>query len=346
MKEFDNSLNKKFDFEFDVPSESEVDIEKLKKFVKSEDVLIFYGGEPLVNMEKMFEIIDALPNQKYCMQTNGKLLNKVPKTYMSKFSKILVSIDGNKERTDYNRGEGTYDLVLKNIDLIRERGFKGEIVARMTLDNEVGSDIYEQVRHLIDLKKFDSVHWQLDAGFYKFDFNEKFSEFVEKYNKSISKLIDYWVQEMYSGRVLKIYPFVGIFNDLYYGTKSRLRCGAGYAGYCITTNSKIVACPIMNNIKNFYCGDLDSDSNELKEIGVIEPCKKCEYLDLCGGRCLYSNYAKLWPSEGQKLICKTIIHLIENLRKKVLEIKRLIESKVINEEDFKYEKYFGPEIIP
>ncbi len=345
MKEFDNSLSEKWDFEFNVPSETEVSIEKLRNFIKKEDVIIFYGGEPLLKIDKIKEIMDAFPKNKFCMQTNGKLLDKIHSPYLNKMSRILVSIDGNKKRTDFNRGKGTYDLVMKNIDFIRENLFRGEIVARMTLDNEIGSDICEQVKHLIETKKFDSFHWQIDAGFYEFDFNKKkFSEFVEEYNKNITKLIDYWIDNIKEGRVLKIYPFLGIFESLYFGEKTRLRCGAGYANYTIATNGKIVACPIMNNIKNFQCGNLDS--NKLKEISVIEPCSSCEYLDICGGRCLYSNYAKLWPKEGQELICKTIIHLINSIKDKIPEIKEVLDKEIVKIEDFSYEKYFGPEIIP
>lgn len=345
MKEFDNSLSEKWEFEFDVPSETEVSVEKLKNFIKKDDVIIFYGGEPLLKIKKIKEIMDAFPENRFCMQTNGKLLNKISSEYLNKMSKILVSIDGGRRRTDFNRGGGTYNLVMKNIDFIRENGFEGEIVARMTLDNEIGSDIYEQVKHLIETKKFDSFHWQIDAGFYEFDFDYgKIKIFVEEYNKSITKLVNYWVENIKRGRVLKIYPFLGIFESLYFGKKTKLRCGAGYANYTITTNGKIVACPIMNNIKNFQCGNLDS--NELKDINVIEPCSSCEYLDICGGRCLYSNYAKLWPKEGQELICKTIIHLINSIKEKIPEIKTALDKDIIKIEDFDYEKYFGPEIIP
>ena len=69
-------------------------------------------------------------------------------------------------------------------------------------------------------------------------------------------------------------------------------------------------------------------------------------LNICGGRCLYSNYAKLWPEEGQKLICETIFNLIEGIKDKIPEIKELIDRKIVFEYDFEYEKYFGPEIIP
>lgn len=352
MNEFENGLDKKWKFDFEVPADSKVSIDKLSKFLKKGDTLIFYGGEPLVNFQKMREIIDGLEKKygvnsiNFRMQTNGKLFGEVDFEYLSKISKMLVSIDGCKERTDYNRGKGTYDLIIKNIKELREKGYRGEIVARMTISF---SDIYDQVEHLIKLIEegiFNSIHWQLDAGFYKNDFDEKkFSAFVKEYNKGISDLISLWIKYMKEkGKVLKLYPLLGIFDNIYYKRKAKLMCGSGYANYTITTDGKIAACPIMNNVKDFYAGDLDS--NKLKEFDVGEPCISCTYKDTCGGRCLYSNMAKLWPKEGEHLICKTIIHLIEELRKQIPEIQKLISNKVVSEKDFEYEKYFGPEIIP
>lgn len=354
MKEFDNGLDKKWKFDFSAPRDFSVNITQLKKFISQDKnpVIIFYGGEPLLQIEKIQEIIDNIPQARFCMQTNGKLLNKIPKEYTNKFSKILVSIDGSKERTDFNRGEGTYNLVLSNLKLIRKNGFKGEIIARMCLsplpktDVDV-SDIFEQVKFLFSLSIFNSVHWQIDAGFYKNDYNKKdFEEFVKKYNSSIKKLIDFWISEMNSGKVLKIYPFLGIFESVYYNRKTKLRCGAGYEGYAITTDGKITTCPILNNITDFYCGDLNSNISKLKKISVESPCTECSYLNLCGGRCLYSNKAKLWPKEGQKLICDTIVFLIEEIKNKIPKIKQLIDKSIISENQFEYEKYFGPEIIP
>lgn len=360
MKEFDNSLSKKWEFDYNVPSESQVEAKKIAEFLEAGDSLIFYGGEPLINFEKMKEIIDFIESSDkegkidFQMQTNGKILDSVPSEHINKISKMLVSIDGNKERTDFNRGPGTYDKVIENIKKIRENGYKGEVVARMTLsfDTSPSYDIYEQVIHLIKLIDkgiFDSVHWQIDAGFYEFDFNyEKFKDFIEKYNKSITKLVDFWVENIKQGRVYKIYPFLGIFESLYYGKPSKLRCGSGYANYTINTNGKISPCPIMNNVKSFYCGDLDSKikGERLKEFHPGGECKNCKYLWVCGGRCLYENYSRLWPKEGRELICQSIVNLIESIKKRITDIKECIIGGIVKESDFSYEKYFGPEIIP
>jgi len=348
QKEFGKKIEK-FDFDFSSPCDSELNIQELKKFISKDKNphIIFYGGEPLLNIKKIIEIMNSLPDVEYYMQTNAKLLDKLPKDYMKKFSKILISIDGDKQRTDFNRGKGTYDLIMKNLNLIRANGFKGEIVARMTISFSDGfADLVRQIKHL--LEKFDSVHWQLDMGFYESDYDyDKVQNFIEKYNKEVSELIDFWIKEMRNGKVLKIYPFLGIFESIYKNEKTKLRCGSGYANYTITTNGKIVACPITSCIKDFQIGNIrENNPNELKELPIIEPCPSCDYFNLCGGRCLYSNYAKLWPKQGEQQICNTIKHLIDEIKRRTPEIKQLIEKGIIKEKDLIFEKYFGPEIIP
>ncbi len=85
MKEFDNGLDKRFKFDFSGPENSEVDVEKLKEFLEKdkEAVLVFYGGEPLLQIEKIKEIIDKI-NVPFRMQTNGKLLDQLPIEYVKK----------------------------------------------------------------------------------------------------------------------------------------------------------------------------------------------------------------------------------------------------------------------
>ena len=348
--EFGNKLNERFKFDFSAPPMLGVDVNKLKKFIEKDEAphIIFYGGEPLVNRKKLIEIMDNVPHAKFYIQTNAKLLNFLSSDYVNKFEKILVSIDGDRDRTDFNRGDGTYDKVIENIKAIRDNGYGGEIVARMTISFSDGfNDLVKQVKHLFSIG-FDSVHWQLDMGFYEYDYNkEEVSKFLEGYNKQVDELVDYWMNNIAEGKVLKIYPFLGIVDSLLKGDATKLRCGSGYANYTITTDGTIVACPVTNNIIEFEAGNIEtSNPNKLKEFEVGEPCTSCEYIDLCGGRCLYSNYAKLWPEEGQEQICSQIKFLIDLLKSKLDKIKELINDGVISSNDFEYEKYFGPEIIP
>src|SRR3989344_5124189 len=122
-----------------------------------------------MNIKRLKEIMDTLGvSAEYFMQTNGKLLNKIEPEYLNRFKRILVSIDGNREKTDFNQGKGTYEKVISNLKYIKENGFIGGIVARITiLPSDFPIYLLEQIEHLFTLNLFDSVHWQLDMGFYK-----------------------------------------------------------------------------------------------------------------------------------------------------------------------------------
>lgn len=347
MQEFDNGLEKKFSFNFCEPCVSSVDVDRLKNFISKdkEAVIIFYGGEPLLQIDKIKQIMDAI-NVPYRMQTNGQLLHLLEPEYLNRIGKILISVDGGAAVTDKYRGKGTYGRVVKNVKLIRENGYAGELVARMTVAQD-NPNVCKNVMDILETKLFDSVHWQLDVGFYKTDFDAvKISEFFEKYNTSVSRLIEFWVSEIEKGKVLLLYPFVAIASDLLLGKKNvGLRCGAGHSGYAISTSGNVQACPIMNNIEDFKAGDLTNHPCELKKFGLGE-CEGCSHLDLCGGRCLYWRKASLWPGEGDEMICDSIRLYIDEIRERVPRIRKAVDEGVVGLEDFEYEKFFGPEIIP
>jgi uncharacterized protein len=342
MQEFDNGLQDKFEFDLTEPCVSQVNIQKLKSFIEKdpEPKIIFYGGEPLLQIEKIKQVIKAIPNIPYRMQTNGQLLDKLEPEYLNKITKILISIDGNQETTDKYRGKGTYQKIINNIKLIRQNGYTGELIARMTVAQD-NPNICKNVLDILETKLFDSIHWQLDVGFYKTDFEKnKIKSFLSQYDESITKLIEYWVTEIKNQNYILMYPFTAIAESILTGEKTKLRCGAGHSGYAITTSGKIVACPIMNNIENFKAGNLETNPSDLKKFN-IEECDNCEAKKLCGGRCLYWRKAKLWSKEGDELICNSIKHYINEIKNQIPEIK-----KYITKEQLKYEKYFGPEIIP
>lgn len=372
MNEFDNGLEEKFNFDFSDPCVSQIKVDELKSFIEKdkEAVIVFYGGEPLLQIDKIKEIMDNI-NVPFRMQTNGILLHLLEPKYLNKITKILISLDGSEEVTDKYRGKGTYEKVISNIETMKQNGYKGELIARMTVAQD-NPDIYTNVTDILNIKRkvaqdgqspnpdhptpnsqhpiensvFDAVHWQLDVGFYKEDYERnKIEKFFEEYNKSISKLIEYWVEEIQSGNVIKLYPFIGIVESILKEEPTKIKCGAGHSGYAISTSGKLVACPIMNNIESFKAGDLNANPSDLKKFEMNE-CENCDTLDLCGGRCMYWRKACLWPEEGNKMICDSIKYYIKEIQLSMPKIIDAIINEKIKSQDFDYEKYFGPEIIP
>jgi putative peptide-modifying radical SAM enzyme len=339
--------------DYALPRKLSYDFGLLDKLCKRdpECVVTFYGGEPMLCASEIKEIMDHVSAKLFMIQTNGLLLDQLRPEYVNRFHTILVSIDGDEALTDFYRGKGTFRKVTDNIRLIKRNGFEGELIARMTVMEQ--TDIYRQVRWLLSNNSFSfsSVHWQLNAGFWKNDFArrdfKRWSE--ESYNPEIRQLADFWVDYMEEhGVVLRLYPFLGIAYSLLSGEKEGLlRCGGGWINYAIQTDGNIVPCPTMWGMKDYYLGHIsNSEPLKLKKIFVDKPCTKCDILGICGGRCLYANVTKRWSPEAYDLVCKTVRNLIESISRQVLRMQELIERGRIHLKDFEYMKYNGCEIIP
>jgi putative peptide-modifying radical SAM enzyme len=352
LEDFDSAFNG-FDVDYSLPKKISYDVGLLDRFCKQDGdcVLIFYGGEPLLCLDEIRHIMDNVKAKHFIVQTNGLLLGDLEPEYVNRFHTILVSIDGDEALTDFYRGHGTFRKAIENLKLIRENGFEGEIVARMTVMEQ--TDIYKQVKWLLenDEFRFTSVHWQLNAGFWSRDFERRdFKRWSKKnYNPGIRKLVKYWVNHMEKeGVVLRLYPFLGVAQSFLLGEeKSLLRCGAGWINYAIQTDGHIIPCPSMWGMRDYYVGHINTaDPLKLKKVFVDEPCAKCDVLGICGGRCLYTNITKRWETNAYKEVCKTVRNLIEAIYQEIPRIKSLIDKGKIRLEDFNFLKYNGCEIIP
>ena len=345
----ENELEK---YDLDLPDEINYTVQTLKKFSKTDPnfQITFYGGEPLLKIDKITQIMDEFPEKEFMIQTNAIFLNKLPIKYLPKINTILASIDGTKEHTNERRGKGVYEKVLKNIDYIKENGFKGEIIARMTVDETC--DIYENVTHLLSLSQFDSVHWQIDALFWEADYKQRdFKRWaIQDYNPKIKNLAHWWLEQITKTRSIpNIYPFKAIIYTLLTGEKIKMRCGAGHSVLGLQTNGKISACPITAGYKPLYMGDINKSTlSDIQKNTVIPsgPCLNCEIKDICGGRCLYSNKTMLWGEKGHREVCDTIFFLVNTMKSLLPEINKLIVEKKISIENFNYPRHNGTEIIP
>ncbi len=349
------------DFDFDasdlnidysLPKRISYNFQTLASFCRKDPacILTFYGGEPLLCTDEIRHIMDEVKAKHFMIQTNGLLLDKLAPEYANRFHTILVSIDGDKTLTDFYRGKGTFSKLVDNLKLIRQNGFKGELIARMTAMEETG--IHKQVTWLLDNDEFSfsSIHWQLNAGFWN-DFEKRdFKGWIERsYNPGILKLVRFWVDHMEkNGTVLRLYPILGIAQSiLCQEKKNSMRCGGGWINYAIQTDGNIIPCPTMWGMKDYYLGHIKSaDPLKLKKVYVGMPCVKCDVFSICGGRCLYANVVKRWDSNAYNLVCNTVRNLIEATASQMPRVKELIECGKISLADFEFLKYNGCEIIP
>lgn len=334
-----------------LPLELDFDLSTLYEFLEKDPspVLTFYGGEPLLRSDLIERIVKEAPVRRFMMQTNGILLDRLPPEVTNRFATILVSLDGSRELTDANRGPGVYDRVMTNLRTIRERGYSGELIARMTVTER--TDIVDAVHYLADNPDFpfSSIHWQVDANFAGDYALRGFAGWArDTYNPGIRKLAMEWVDHMErDGEVLKWYPFLDPMEDLLLERESRLRCGSGFANYSIMTDGNIGPCPVMIGMNQYYVGHI-SRSHPLKlgEVPVGGECTDCRIRTFCGGRCLYSNITRPWGTAERRIVCDTVENLRTALVNELPRIRKLIGGGTITAEKFRHEKYNGCEIIP
>src|SRR3972149_10663479 len=142
LDDFDEDFSS-FAVDYSLPKAASYSWRELAKFCQKDPdcVVTFYGGEPLLRVDDIKQIMETIPAKHFMIQTNGLLLDQLPPDYVNRFHTILVSIDGEEALTDYHRGHGTFRKVIDNVKRIAINGYKGELIARMTVMEQ--TDIYK-----------------------------------------------------------------------------------------------------------------------------------------------------------------------------------------------------------
>ena len=141
---------------------------------KQEIELHWFGGEPLVGVERIDQICEGLKNRevgfKSVMTSNGFLFSEERVKWASEkwnLKMVQITLDGTE--AVYNRVKGyvsteksPYRIVMRNVDLLLEAGI--HVILRLNLDEQNGDDL----RRLVD---------QLDS---RFPEKERLSVYVSK----------------------------------------------------------------------------------------------------------------------------------------------------------------------
>lgn len=85
---------------------------------------IFAGGEPLVRKEDIIKLCEKHNDCAFHAFTNGTLIDEELCKDMQRVGNLslAISIEGFRESNDSRRGEGTFDKVMKAMDLMKKHG--------------------------------------------------------------------------------------------------------------------------------------------------------------------------------------------------------------------------------
>lgn len=133
----------------DYDKRSELSYEKLDEVLTEAAQLgvydiLFSGGEPLMRKDDILRLCKKHKNLSFSMFTNGTLIDEKFADEMAKLGNLnaFISIEGFKEKTDFRRGEGTFDKVVKAMDILKSRdiGFGFSMCYHSKNYDEVSSD--------------------------------------------------------------------------------------------------------------------------------------------------------------------------------------------------------------
>lgn len=270
---------------------------------KRDYFIIFYGGEPLLNintLEYSLKYIEKLKkesklprNNLYIMvDTNGILINnKVVRLFKRYNVMVTVGCDGPKKLNDYyrvdNKGKGTFERVKKALVLLKENKIKTFVSVAITPYN---------ISKIKDFSKFFK-RYKIE----KFGFNILKGESLLSLSPKISlkkyytDAADEIISNFLKGKGRKYEHQIEKKIKAFYEKQFfPLDCGGYGNQLVIQPNGEISNCPFLQNNfgnvkncnKNFRIWNVRLVKEWRKRLPIYnQSCQGCEAISICGGGC-------------------------------------------------------------
>lgn len=299
---FSGSLKHRQNMSFEVAKNA---IDKFFDIVSKNEItdnywqqITFYGGEPLINKELL---IQAIPyarekfNDKFTslvINTNLVLLDEeIIKMFKDNNVEVQVSLDGNKEQHDLNRkniaGQGSYDIVIKNMKLLIENGIK--VLPMITATDANINNFNETLWKIVEELNIDDYAVNILIT-NSFETNREYTltlskEMLKAYKKFGKKANDYSFVELYE---------MLLGNDK---TIAKNSCGCTRK-ITVFPNGEVYSCQAMEkldinkmgNIKTEFINNPNWELWKKRNKFYNEECLNCEVVASCGGGCATGSY--------------------------------------------------------
>ena len=275
----------------------------------AEEALIgFYGGEPLLAFQLIKESVlyaeevFAGKQLEFFMTTNATLLTEeVIDFILAHNFRLAFSIDGPKLDNDRNRvlanGQGTYDLVIKNLHTLYNRDplHLGNSSISMVVDSE---QTYDNLLSFLEMPIFTNVDFTYSAIEKDGETQDFPPKFMEKYK------YDWFItlsKAMRGGKVDNLNQFMKYGLRAYTAGRNKMHsnflqkigapngpCLPGKMRLLVSCDEKLYACEKVNENSTMQIGTLDNGFDYAKiaqhlNVGRLDPekCKNCWAIQLC-----------------------------------------------------------------
>jgi uncharacterized protein len=299
--------------------------------------IIFYGGEPLLNIDVLKKVIvyirDCEKSEKFNgpvtiqIITNGVLINKEISAFLSENNVIVgVSIDGTKEINDQMRlsetNEGTFDRSINGYKLLKEAGV--DVGISCTIGNHNVDHLDKIVEYFFKELDVSSIGFNLPnlvKG--QEDLIIPIEKITENMIKAYAVCRKYGISEDRLGQ-----RRVSTFVEDAFWTNDCSGCGDQIV---ILPNGSIGPCHAFLGSAKYFDANIHKKEDLRKNSTWIEwkkrsplfmeQCQDCSAISICGGGCPYmahENHGSIWNLDERTCIfCNRILEwLIGELYKK------------------------------
>ncbi len=278
---------------------------------ESSATVCFYGGEPLLALEKLYrvwQILEAespLPIRPF-LYTGGDLLDRAlarHEDFVRSVWLYAISIDGTREQHQQVRRGTNLDRIHANLEKLR-RVRSGEVLMWSTLREEQSlGDCFEEFLGLYGRGLAGQFFWHWVETEEPFD---DFPTYASRYEEDLCRVMETYEEHLGQGRVL---PLVHVNELLLFLLTGRQRNGSG-CGVELRNNYDLIDGKIHS------CADLppelaigvieasgkpelyDTDLSALLAYKAHLGCAECGVHAYCGGRCPVQAYA----SSAERLV--------------------------------------------
>lgn len=283
----------------------------------------FYGGEPLIRMKLIKEIIQYVESLDitskrihYNMTTNGLLLNKYMDYLVDKEFNLLISLDGDEKDHSYrvdHHGKNSHKKVMDNTMLLKQKhpDYFNKHVRFNTVLHNLNS--VESAHNYIkdNFGKETNISPLNNSGIR----NDKFKDYVKMFqnvSSSITKACNPEELEtelfLVAPRTKQLYTFLYRYSgnkfdnylSLFYDeNKTKVfptgTCVPFWKKMFITVNGKILACEKINHefaLGQVFEDKIEMDFDQIAEVHnnyifkLIRQCITCAYMRGCG-QCIF-----------------------------------------------------------
>lgn len=301
---------------------------------------LWHGGEPLlaglgfyekaVEYQKKYKRAGVKVNN--AIQTNATLINEEAIDFFKKneFS-VGISLDGPREINNLTRvyadGRGSFDDIMKSIELMKSKDLRFGVITVLTRDNmNKTEEIYNFFK---DNNLRAKVNPLICCGRTE-KYIDELSISPKDMSDTILKYFDLWIDDK---NPADLDPLTCLTSYML-GNSSKECC---YSGNCfsnfvsIAANGDIYPCGRFVGNSDFKMGNINNDSMKdvfqnhplYKEIEErqekLKDCKKCDVNSLCRGGCSHHAYVAYGTINERDYFCEGRKLLYAKMASKILE---------------------------